>query len=86
MKLSVDDIRMLAEQERGMDSGKVAFVKDKDGRRWSVSLEVMEELGFESGQTVSDSLITAMIEAEIASIQARIALDKAAKVTPGETP
>ena len=86
IKLSIDDIRMLAEQERNMDSGKVTFVKDKDGNRWAVSPEVMAELGFESKQTISGTLITAMLEASLASIQARIALDKAAKTTQGKTP
>ncbi len=76
-KLTLDEIRMLAEQERIMDSGEQPFVLDTHRNRWSVSAEVMEELGLVSGQGVSHAIITAIVEAHLASIQARIALDAA---------
>ena len=77
--LTIEDIRMLAEQERKMDSGEQPHVLDKDRNRWAVSLEIMEELGLKSSQSVSGAIITAILEANIASIQARIAVDAAAK-------
>ncbi len=82
---TIEDIRMLAEMERKMDSGEHPHVLDKDRNRWPVSPEIMEELGLVSGQTVNGTIITAILEANIASIQARIAVDAAAK-TDGATP
>lgn len=81
-KLTLEDLRMLADQERKMDSGEQPHVIDKDRNRWAVSQEVMDELGLVSGQTVSDTIITAILEANVASIQARIAVDAAAKAAP----
>ena len=77
--LTIEDIRKLAEQERKMASGEQPHVLDKDRTRWAVSPEIMEELGLKSGQSVSGAIITAILEANIASIQARIAVDAAAK-------
>ena len=74
--LTIKDIQMLAEQERRMDSGEQPHVLDTHRNRWSVSSDVMEELGLVSGQAVSVTIITAILEAQLASIQARIALDK----------
>ena len=76
-KLTIDDIRMLAEQERRMDSGEQPHVLDTNRNRWCVSAEVMEELGLVSRQQVSHAIITAILEAHLASVQARIALDAA---------
>ncbi len=77
LKLTIGEIRMLAEQERRMDSGEQPYVFDKNRNRWSVRSEVMEELGLESGQQVSDPIITAIVEANLAVCQTMVALEKA---------
>ncbi len=77
MNLSIEEIRMLADGERRMDSGEQPFV-NAPGGRLRVSPEVMEELGLVAGQTISVAIMQAIIEAQLASLQARIALDKAA--------
>ena len=82
-KFTVEDIQMMAKQERDMDTGKQPYVLDKCRNRWSVMPGVMEELGLVSGQTVSDCIITAILGSSLASIQALIALDKAAKAKGG---
>jgi len=76
LKLSVEEIRMLADQERRMDSGELPFVNSPGGRM-SVSPEVMAELGLAAGQTVSWPIMQAILEATLASLQAHMALDKA---------
>ena len=81
-KFTIEDIRMLAEMERKMDSGEQPYVLDSDRNRWAVIPEIMDELGLESGQSVNGAIITAILEAIIASIQAHIAVDAAAKATP----
>ncbi len=72
---TVEDIRLLAEMERTMDSGEQPHVFDKDRHRWAVSTEIMEELGLKSGQTVNGAIIMAILEANLASLQARIAVE-----------
>ncbi len=76
MKLSIDQVRDLAKCERMMDSGEYPFVNGPSGRLM-VSSEVMDELGLVTGQTISFDIMGAILEAHLASIQARIALDKA---------
>ncbi len=51
-KLTTEEIKMLAEVERQMDAGEVPFVVWA-GNRMVVQQIVMDELGLESGQTVS---------------------------------
>ena len=78
MKLSVEQVRDLAKCERMMDSGECPFVNGPGGRLM-VSPEVMDELGLMNGQTISVDIMGAILEAQLASLQARIALDKAAQ-------
>ena len=78
-KLTIEDVRMLAERDRDMASGKLPPVLDKDRNRWAVSPEIMEELGLQSGQSVSDAIITAIQAASLASLQARFAVEAAIK-------
>ncbi len=72
-KLTNEQFRMLAQAERQMDRGEIPFVVC-NGQRWIVQPVVMEELGLESGQTVSDSFVLAIMEANLASLQAIAAL------------
>ncbi len=72
-KLTTEQIRMLAQAERQMDAGEISFVVCA-GRRLIVRPVVMEELGLETGQTVSDTLVLAILEANLAALRADVAL------------
>jgi hypothetical protein len=75
MNLSSEQIQQLAELERRMDVGEQPFVRWL-GHRLSVFPNVMTEFGLQSGQTVSDFIAGKIMEAHLASIQAKIALRK----------
>ena len=45
----------------------------------SLAKEVVKELNLVSGQTVSDTLITAIRQTELAIIQSKLAIEKATK-------
>ncbi len=77
MTLSIDQIRDRAKCERMMDGGEHPFV-NAPGGRLMVLPEVIDELGLVSGQTISADIMLAILEAHLASIQAGIALNKAA--------
>ncbi len=72
-KLTTEQIRMLAQAERQMDAGEISFVVCAGGRL-IVRPVVMEELGLETGQTVSDTLVLAILEANLAALRADVAL------------
>ena len=75
MDLTIEQIRLLAEQERSMDSGQTPFVRVPGStQRMSVMPEVMEELGLVSGQTVSDMIVVAIMQAQIGVLKAQIAM------------
>ena len=76
-KLTTEEIRMLAKVERQMDAGEVPFVVC-GGHRMTVQQVVMEELGLESGQTVSHEIAGAILNANLAVCRAAVA---AAKLT-----
>ena len=76
-KFTIEEIRMMAEQERAMDSGIQPYVLEMNRNRWVVCPSVMEEFGLETGQTVSDTLSLAITEAHLASLKATVALDGA---------
>ena len=57
--ITTEEIQMLAEVERQMDAGKVPFVVWVGGRM-TVQKIVMEELGLESGRTVSHEIAGAI--------------------------
>lgn len=72
MRLSIEDIRDLAQLERDMDSGKRSFVVYA-GSRMPVDPLVMKELGLVSGQTVNNAIAKAVCEAHIAQLRTIIA-------------
>ena len=72
-KLTTEEIRILAEAERLMDAGKAPFVLYAGGRML-VRPVVMEELGLETGQTISDTIARAIAEAHLAAAKADLAL------------
>ena len=75
MRLAPEEVRMLAQQQRDMDTGKVFFVV-LNGERLAVEDDVAKELGLERGQTISRDIFGAILNARIAHVQAKIALDK----------
>ncbi len=72
---TVEDIRLLAEMERTMDSGEQPHVFDKYRNRLPASPEIMDELGLVSGQTVSGATAEAILDANLASLQARFSVE-----------
>ena len=74
-KLTTEEIKMLAEVERQMDAGEVPFVV-WGGRRMTVRQLVMDELGLETGQTVSHEIAGAILNANLAACRAAVAADK----------
>lgn len=77
--LSPENIKALAEMERSMDNGKQPFVRDHAGRRWAMPKQVLEMSGCVSGQTVSDVVMTSLLEANVAYIQMQIVLEETGK-------
>jgi hypothetical protein len=76
MNFTNEQIRMLAEVDRDMDSGKQPFVRDSKGFRFAFPSEVMQQCGVESGQTACESVIIALMQANLAMAQSRILLEK----------
>jgi hypothetical protein len=74
-----DQMKVLAEVERRMDNGTMTFVRDSSGKRWPFSIEVLQTSGCISGQTVNETILTHLMEANLAHIQMQIALSKAKK-------
>ncbi len=74
-KLNTEEIRILAELERQMDAGEVPFVVWA-GNRMTVQQIIMDELGLESGQTVSHEIAGAILSANLAVCQANLATAK----------
>ena len=72
-KLTTEELHMLAEAERQMDAGEIPFVV-WGANRMIVRPIVMDELRLKTGQTVSDTLAGAIMEAHLAAIQADVAL------------
>ncbi len=75
---SDDEIRMLAECERMMDTGVIPFVVLGD-QRVAVSKVVMDELDLKQGQTINSAIFGAILRHNIAWIKTEIALKKAGK-------
>ena len=71
--LTNEQFRMLAQAERQMDAGEVPFVVAA-GERLIVRPVVMEELGLETGQTVSNTLVLAILKANLAALRVDVAL------------
>lgn len=74
MKLTTKEIGMIAALERQMDDGTQPYVVN-DGNRWAFSSSLMDKVGLVSGQTVSNGLLVAIMEARIAELQDLIAAD-----------
>ena len=73
MNFTAEEIRMLAQAEQDMDAGKRPFVVS-GGQRMLVDPLVMTEFGLETGQTVSQEITLAILEANLATVRAAIAV------------
>lgn len=73
---SVEELRMLADLDRRMDSDEqpFVFVVGGEDERLSVQPAVMEELGLVFGQTVGRTLFTAILRSHLALAEARLVL------------
>ena len=78
VQLTDEHVRMLAEQDRDMDSGRQAFVMNK-GQRWAMIPEAMEHFGLVSGQSASDAVIMAVLRFNLEHCQHKIAEKKTAE-------
>lgn len=77
MLFNQEQVKVLAEVERRMDNGTMPFVRDNTGRRWAFPAEVLQTSGCVSGQTVNETILSHLMEANLANIQMQIALEKA---------
>lgn len=75
--IDMDVVRTMAQIDRDMDSGVQPYVVDRAGNRAAFPAEVLHECGCKSGQSVSDTVMLALLEVAIAHVQAQIALHKA---------
>lgn len=75
MNLTTEQVQMLAEAERQMDAGDAPFVVW--GGRMMVDHSTMDELGLQSGQTVSNVIAGEILKRNLARIVALGAIHKA---------
>lgn len=75
-----EQIRMLAQVERDMDAGKLDYVQ-LNGKRVVVSAKAKEHFGLRTGQTINSNIFGALLEFNLADVQAAIALQNAGAKT-----
>lgn len=68
MKFSNEEIKMPAQLERDMDNGKQPFVVSEGGRT-AVSVDCMEALGLEQGQTINQGIFEAILRYNLEQIE-----------------
>lgn len=66
-KFTDEEIKMLAQLERDMDSGKQPFVIC-GGHRTAIMPEMLHKFGLVSGQSVSDFLMMQILEAQLSTV------------------
>ena len=75
MNLTTEQIGHLAQLERRMDSGEQPFVLLNE-ERIAVHVDVMTELGLDQGQTISQPIFVAILQAQLAHCQAQLEMKK----------
>ena len=75
MELSTEQIRLLAQAERMMDSGEKKFVFF-GGHRLMMDDEVMEKLGLQPRQTINWEIFGAIQQENIQRVQLKIQLER----------
>lgn len=83
MKLTKEQIRLLAKLEREMDAGIQPFVLFGKGRL-AVNPDAMKEFDLEQGQTINLAIFNAIMEFEMRKCQVEIAAREFGKVPEGE--
>ncbi len=78
MQFTIEEIAMLADQERKMDSGEVSFVM-LEGGVTPVTEAAMKEFGLVSGQTINHAIFISLLEFNLAECEAQIAIENAQK-------
>ncbi len=78
-KLTHEEIKILAECERKMDAGKTPHVV-VDGHRFAVNDEILEHFGLQNRQTVTNVIITAILEFNIERLKKEIMDEEAKKI------
>lgn len=79
---SLQELRLIAQEERKMDEGTQPYVVDSSGSRWSVHSEVMTLLHLKNGQRVPPVIIRAILEGHLAICNREIAKAADAKTPP----
>ena len=76
MTITTEHMQMLAQLERDMDCGIRPFVVCAG--RWAFSQDLLDECDIHSGQTVSQGMITTLMQMTFARLETQLALEKAA--------
>lgn len=71
-EFTVEQLRMLAEQEREMDAGRVPFVRLRD-QRMAMTASAMAEFGLKAGQTINDQIFMGILRFNLAELRFNLA-------------
>ena len=83
MNFTLERIRLLAQAERDMDSGKIPYTM-LDGRRVAIEADAMEALNLQQGQTINWSIFIALQEWRIAQCRHKLAEEAVEKAAQEE--
>ena len=76
MNITDEQMKMLAQLERDMDSGKQPYVVHQ-GERLAFRKGLLDECGLESGQSVSSAILLELMKRSLAHVEVELALKKA---------
>ena len=79
MLLTPDQMKILADLERKMDSGEQPFVQTSHSRM-AFRQELLDECGIKSGQSVSTAMVHTLMQMSLASLQVQIITDNMKKL------
>ena len=82
-EFTLEEIRMLVEQEREMDAGTVPFVM-LGGHRMAMTPEAMQHFGLTVGQSISHEINMAILKFQIEWLTDKIAEQNAQKISDKE--
>lgn len=77
-EFTIEQLRMLADQEREMDAGQVPFVRLRD-QRVAMTPSAMAAFGLEVGQTINDQIFIGILRLNLAECEASLVEQRAAK-------
>lgn len=70
-ELTLEEIKLLAEQERRMDAGEVPYVI-WSGNRFSVDSEILQHFNLKNQQTINDAIALAIMKFNITRSKEKI--------------